>query len=258
MGTEDASAKQSIEGVDAPAPFEASKLPEENWANVYMVNAATVDLVRGLLTEPNINGYLEALHEYDPDDTYPHSLRNAVLAVDVGRDCDLSPQELKTIGRAGLLHDIGKVGMEFLKENRVLTDDERRRMEEHVAVAFDLLKDEPNLADTRKVLMLHHEFRAERPYRRSGVERRKVNREPSGSIKWGQKRSGGDQRDIDPRILKMGEILAAADTFDAMGKRGGYKTFFPPDEIRNRMRVEFTGDQTLVEQLIQRQLPRAA
>src|SRR4029077_15644342 len=44
--------------------------------------------------------------------TYGHSARVARLSFEIARETGLQPDELATLGRAALLHDIGKIGVE--------------------------------------------------------------------------------------------------------------------------------------------------
>src|SRR4029077_5413011 len=59
----------------------------------------------------SIEALARAIDARDPY-TYGHSARVARLSFEIAREMGLQPDELATLGRAALLHDIGKIGVE--------------------------------------------------------------------------------------------------------------------------------------------------
>ena len=88
-----------------------------------------------------------------------HSMNVAVLSMALGEFLGLGPRDVRGLGMAGLLHDIGKVKipLEVLTKPGKLTDEERALMNEHpVAGARMLLEAEEDLDLAVIVAYEHH------------------------------------------------------------------------------------------------------
>jgi putative nucleotidyltransferase with HDIG domain len=72
------------------------------------------------------------LREFD-EYTTTHSLNVSVLVMALAEHLELAPQDVRTFGIAGLLHDLGKVTIptEILNKPGKLTDEERQVMQNH-------------------------------------------------------------------------------------------------------------------------------
>ncbi len=91
--------------------------------------------------------------------TYLHSERVAELAGTIGRRLDFSGVELRDLRRAGLLHDIGKLGVSTLildKPDR-LTERERAEVRVHPAYTQRILERVAAFAGIVEVASAHHE-----------------------------------------------------------------------------------------------------
>jgi HD-GYP domain-containing protein (c-di-GMP phosphodiesterase class II) len=91
--------------------------------------------------------------------TYLHSERVAELAVTIGRRLHFSDAQLRALRRAGLLHDIGKLGVSTLildKPDR-LTERERAEVRVHPAYTQRILERVAALRDIVPVAAAHHE-----------------------------------------------------------------------------------------------------
>jgi HD-GYP domain-containing protein (c-di-GMP phosphodiesterase class II) len=67
-------------------------------------------LVSKLVQEDKVRTLLEKLKS-DQRSIYEHSLRVAILSLDLGFENQLEKPDLYYLGYAGLLHDIGKVSL---------------------------------------------------------------------------------------------------------------------------------------------------
>jgi len=98
---------------------------------------------------------LEAKDEY----TQGHSERVSEIAVSIGRHLSLSETEVSDIWLAGLLHDIGKIGVResVLNKPGKLNDEEWKSIQNHPVVAERILCPIEELTAVISVVRHHHE-----------------------------------------------------------------------------------------------------
>ena len=91
--------------------------------------------------------------------TYRHSTRVADVAREVARHCGLDDAEQRRIYRAGLLHDIGKLGVSntILDKNGPMTPEERTLMELHPRFTLAILERVSAFRRFAWTASLHHE-----------------------------------------------------------------------------------------------------
>jgi len=91
--------------------------------------------------------------------TYMHSVSVGALMVGLGRQLGLASDELPEFGLAGLLHDIGKVGIELdlLNKKDRLTEEEFARLREHASYGHRLLEKGQASRIALEVARHHHE-----------------------------------------------------------------------------------------------------
>lgn len=92
--------------------------------------------------ERNHNALISLVRLKDKDDyTYLHSVAVGTLMVALGRQLNLEPALRRDLGLAGLLHDLGKVGIpaEILNKPGRLTDAEFEIIKKHPVVGAALL-----------------------------------------------------------------------------------------------------------------------
>jgi diguanylate cyclase (GGDEF)-like protein len=107
-------------------------------------------------------GVLEALVvTVDRKDRYTrsHSQKNAEFAVDLGAAIGMSEAGLAALRIAGLLHDVGKIGIpdDILQKPGPLTEGERAIMHEHVSLSNLIIHGVPHLQDVSDAVYCHHE-----------------------------------------------------------------------------------------------------
>lgn len=131
-------------------------------------------------------------------ETEGHSRRVTRLALAIARQLKLGHDELTSLERGALLHDVGKIGISdnVLLKAGPLTPEERELMNEHPRLGYDMLKGIPFLQDALPVVLHHQEM-----YDGSGY--------PSGL-------SGS-------RIPLGARIFAVADAYDAMTSTRPYR-----------------------------------
>ncbi len=102
---------------------------------------------------------LARLLEMKDPDTAQHSARVAMFSRDLAGQLGLSKEEQSRIHLAGLLHDVGKVGVPdgiLLKEGR-LTDEERIVMQRHARLSAEAIAGIPGFSDLTRMVYAHHE-----------------------------------------------------------------------------------------------------
>ena len=152
-----------------------------------------------------IRALTAAIDAKDPY-TSGHSERVARIAVRLAEELGMPPQKRSDLYLAGLLHDIGKIGIddEVLKKSGPLTRDEYRKIQEHVEIGVTILKDLKKLRHILPGVRHHHESLDGSGY---------------------PDRLEGDQIPLEARIL------AVADSFDAMSSNRPYRRRLTPMQI---------------------------
>ena len=156
-----------------------------------------------------LTGVVRALTSaIDAKDPYTcgHSDRVARVAVRLAEDLGVAGEPLNTIYLAGLLHDIGKIGVddEVLRKPGKLTDAEYEHIKKHPEIGHKILRDLGKLGDVLPIVLHHHEAWDGRGY---------PNRLQSDAI---------------PPAAR---IVAVADSFDAMGSDRPYRKGMPGEKI---------------------------
>jgi HD-GYP domain-containing protein (c-di-GMP phosphodiesterase class II) len=101
---------------------------------------------------------VEAVEAKDPY-TRGHTQRVAELSLAIGKDLRLSPEELRVLGRAALLHDIGKIAVPdaILNKPGKLTDEEFAVIKEHPLRGYAMLVKVRSLRGELGGVRSHHE-----------------------------------------------------------------------------------------------------
>ena len=91
--------------------------------------------------------------------TAGHSERVTRLAMDLGRELGLPPDEIDQLHRGGLLHDIGKIGVpaSILDKPGKLTEEEFAVIRRHPSKGAMILESIPNLRKVIPIVSQHHE-----------------------------------------------------------------------------------------------------
>jgi len=156
-------------------------------------------------------GSLKALtSSIDAKDAYTHGHSERVafisrwIAEHLSEQEHLEEEQIHKVYLAGLLHDIGKIGIEesVLRKNGKLTEEEFIRIKKHPSIGAGILREIQQMRDIVPGVLCHHERVDGKGY-------------PNGLV--------GD------KIPLTGKIVCLADSFDAMTSKRTY---------RNAMTVE--------------------
>lgn len=150
---------------------------------------------------------LKNVNEY----TYMHSVAVCMLMVALGRILDLSLEQIKQAGTAGLLHDIGKMVIpnEVLNKPGKLTDEEFVMMKSHPERGWEILQSCYQVHESALDVCLHHHERVD-------------------GKGYPEKLSG----DALTLFARMG---AVCDVYDAISSERCYKSAWTPAESIRRM-----------------------
>lgn len=142
--------------------------------------------------------------------TAGHSAAVAVYARDIARRMDLSEADQQLAHLAGLLHDIGKVGLPagILEKTGPLTLEERRSMEEHSVIGERILANVDQYSELARIVRHHHE-------RVDG--------------------HGYPDRLEDAQIPLIAKIIGVADAYNAMTSGRPYRDAMPSRVARLRL-----------------------
>jgi HD-GYP domain-containing protein (c-di-GMP phosphodiesterase class II) len=102
---------------------------------------------------------LAAAVEAKDENTRGHNTRVAELAVQIGRTMELPTDALRTLARAGLLHDVGKIGIPdaVLNKPGPLDAGEWTVIKRHPELGHEILLRVPSLRREAEIVIAHHE-----------------------------------------------------------------------------------------------------
>jgi diguanylate cyclase (GGDEF)-like protein/putative nucleotidyltransferase with HDIG domain len=91
--------------------------------------------------------------------TYGHSRKVSQYAVAMGQLLNLSPDNIGEIRTAGLLHDIGKIGIpdSILNKDGMLDEQEWMQIKSHPEMGVEILRYVSDLAKSLPIILNHHE-----------------------------------------------------------------------------------------------------
>ncbi|MET0551759.1 MAG: HD domain-containing phosphohydrolase [Vicinamibacteria bacterium] len=168
-----------------------------------------------------------ALDAKDPY-TRGHSDRVARYAESLGRTAGLDAPACRDLRRAGLLHDIGKIGipLSYLQKPGKLTTEEYELVKQHPGIGYDICKPLRTMASILPLIRGHHERLDGTGY-------------PDGLA--------GDAVTLPMRCLTI------ADVYDALTSDRPYRRAMPRDSALKVMREEASvgmWDASLIEMLV--------
>jgi putative nucleotidyltransferase with HDIG domain len=105
-----------------------------------------------------VTSYVSAVEAKDVY-THGHSDRVSRYAVLLGRELGLDKHDLEILAFAGILHDIGKIGISdaLLNKSGPLTEDELEVMKQHPVVGRDILSRVTSFSEIMSIVYHHHE-----------------------------------------------------------------------------------------------------
>ena len=152
----------------------------------------TIDLIMNTLFEKNSR-------------EMQHSKRVSEICQAIASKMFFSKEDMDQIRIAGLMHDIGKIGIDekILNKSQKLQPDEWKKIQKHSEIGYRILSSANEFSEIADFILEHHERWNGKGYPRglSGVE-----------------------------ISMQARIIAVADSYDAMTSTRTYRTAFTEDE----------------------------
>jgi hypothetical protein len=182
-------------------------------ATLLGIHSGNIELYReqAELLSSVVRALTSAIDAKDPY-TCGHSDRVARVAVRLGQELGCELEQLKTIYLGGLLHDVGKIGIEdhVLRKPGRLTEAEFEHIKTHTNIGYNILKDlKKNFRNILPVVLHHHES-------------------------WD---GTGYPRNLSAEdIPLLARIVAVADAFDAMGSDRPYRNGMPDEKLDSVIR----------------------
>ena len=180
-----------------------------------------IDLNEGLLITLS-----EIIDLRDPY-VWGHSKQVSKYATNIAKEMGLNNKQIDLIHKAGLLHDIGKLGisMKILTKPGKLTRDEYEIIKEHAGLGGDILKGSPSLRPLVPIIRHHHEYFNGKGY---------------------PDKLAGNQISIEARIVSV------ADAIEAMTSNRPYRRSLSQEQVLEQLN-KYSGSQfdpTIVESAI--------
>ena len=157
-----------------------------------------------------VRALTSAIDAKDPY-TCGHSDRVARIAVRLAKELGHDAEFLNTIYMAGLLHDVGKIGIQesVLRKPGALTPEEFEHIKLHPELGYRIIADIQQLADVLPAVLHHHE-------------------------QWDG--HGYPHRLAGTNIPEIARIMAVADAYDAMFSSRPYRPGLPEEKVEEILR----------------------
>lgn len=143
--------------------------------------------------------------------THGHSERVTEISLEIANELGLSSESRQLLGRAAVLHDVGKIGIadSVLNKKEPLTKDEWEMIKSHSEEAMKILRPLRFLTQEREIILSHHEH-----FNGSGYPQ---------ALKGNQ-------------IMREAMILSIADSFDAMKSQRPYRQALTREQIISELK----------------------
>ena len=180
---------------------------------IYQLNIDNQKLAYDLkaLFSGTISAIMEALDAKDPY-TSGRSKRVTFYALKIGEEYGLHNEKLSELELAGLLHDIGMIGVpaNILSKPGDLSEEEYKLIQSHIIIGIKILKEIKQLNHVIKIVECHHEHYdgGGYPYELKGDE-----------------------------IPVESQIIAVADAYDGLTSERAYRKSLSHEEAVERIKI---------------------
>jgi len=163
------------------------------------------DLVDYIIDSGSIGNNLYDVKNYD-DYTYSHCVDTCIMSSFLGLSLNLSNKELKELGTAAILHDIGKIKIsnDIINKKGPLTDEEFIEIKKHPIYAVEVLSSSSLISPGVKSAILQHHERIDGKGYPFGIK--------------------------DESICKYAKIISVSDVYTALTTNRSYRKRFTPSD----------------------------
>lgn len=174
-----------------------------------------------ILSDPEVKDLLAELEEHH-EESYKHSKRVGLLALELGLENNVGGERLESLGYGAFLHDVGKaeIPLYVLDSGEELTPQERTLIDRHAAIGRNKLEEIGFDETVYDIAEYHHGFKLDSDVDGSEME--------------------------DPELV---QIVAAADVYDAVTYARCYKDSMSFEEAERIMSEDHTFDEGVIEQV---------
>ena len=161
------------------------------------------ELIQYIAENADINKSLNDIQTHN-NQRYVHSMEVCVMSVFLGKAMKLKRDQLKELGLAAILHDVGmaKISPKILEKNGEYTPEELLLLREHPNKGYEILKQNIGIPESAlKAVLQHHERIDGKGY-------------PNGLLGY--------------QISKYAKIIAVCDMYDLVTNNDNYKKSFRP------------------------------
>ncbi len=122
--------------------------------NMYAEKTLTRDLIR----DEEVGEIINTLHKNNEKEK-THSNNVSLLSEKIGRELNLTDEDIKKVKDAGYYHDIGKIVLRqsLLDTGRRFTDEEKINIKKHPYVGYRILNSSNKTLDIAEYVLAHHE-----------------------------------------------------------------------------------------------------
>lgn len=158
------------------------------------------NMIQQMVKTPYALLALNMIKDYD-DYTYAHSVNVSVIALTIGRVCQLSPESLSILGIGSLLHDLGKLKIDpkIIKKAGRLSFSEYEQIKDHPELGAQIAREMDNIDPRAIDIILGHHLH----FDNSGYPRNAINSMGSDTA--------------------LTDITTIADTYDAITTLRAYR-----------------------------------
>ncbi len=156
---------------------------------------------------------------------YQHAMHVAIISLCIGQLYHYSREDMEQLAIGSLCYDIGMLAIpkEILNKQSSLTEEEYQVLKEHTTYGFLLLSQNSSIPSTAAAIALQHHERQDGLGYPRGLR--------------GNNQAPIKAANADGKIHRFAQIVAVADTFDAiLSKRPYAPPAFPPESAIKRLK----------------------
>ena len=156
----DAVCEETREKCIAAVSAIVERLKKQGNFDVTVLDDAIRSILNDIFSQKDILSSLHHIASID-DDTMIHCINTTIYCVLIGKRQGLSSEDLMTLAKGSILHDIGKVKLNesILLKAAALTPDEYSHIKEHASFGYALLKQNNQLPEEARLIALQHHER---------------------------------------------------------------------------------------------------